>query len=176
MLNAALYCVLRFLPDRRRAARQASAARCCVVFGGVSLMVGAGFILFQHDAKRLLAYCSVEHIGLIALGLGLGRLGVAAALFHSLNHSLAKCLAFFAVGPPGPGLRQPRHHAAERGLPRLAALGGRAPGQLPGPGRRRARSASFLSELLILKAAFDGGAWLALADRSSPAWPWPSWA
>jgi hydrogenase-4 component F len=162
MLNAGLYCVLRFLPIVD-ALPGALGSTLLLVFGGLSLMIGAGFILFQHDAKRLLAYCSVEHVGLVALGLGLGPLGVAAALFHSLNHSLAKCLAFFSVGRLGQACGG--SHAITRlsGALRVSplwgvgllgsflALAGAAP------------AASFLSELLILKAAFDAGAWLALA-------------
>ncbi len=160
MLNAGLYCVLRFLPIVD-ALPGGLGSTLLLVFGGLSLMIGAGFILFQHDAKRLLAYCSVEHVGLVALGLGLGPLGVAAALFHSLNHSLAKCLAFFAVGRLGQacgGHAITRLSGAFRVSPlwgvglvgSFLALAGAAP------------AASFLSELLILKAAFDAGAWLAL--------------
>ena len=67
----------------------------------LSILVAAGFIVFQRDAKRLLAYSSVEHLGIITLGFGLGPLGTFAALFHTLNHSLCKSLAFFAVGRLG---------------------------------------------------------------------------
>ena len=83
-----------------------------MVFGLVSILVAAAFIVFQHDVKRLLAYSSVEHMGIIALGLGLGGLGVFAALFHTLNHSLCKSLAFFSVGRLGPDVRHPRHRRA----------------------------------------------------------------
>ncbi len=160
MLNAGLYCVLRFLPIVA-ALPGAPGNTLLLVFGGLSLMIGAGFILFQQDAKRLLAYCSIEHVGLVTLGLGLGPLGVAAALFHSVNHSLAKCLAFFSVGRLGQacgGHAIPRLSGAFRVSPlwgiglvgSFLALAGAAP------------AASFLSELLILKAAFDAGAWAAL--------------
>src|SRR5207237_5185263 len=47
---------------------------------------------------RMLAYSSVEHTGLICLGLGLGPLGVFAALLHLVNHTAAKSLMFFLVG------------------------------------------------------------------------------
>jgi hydrogenase-4 component F len=161
MLNAGLYCVMRFLPIVD-ALPGGLGSTLLLVLGALSLMIGAGFILFQHDAKRLLAYCSVEHVGLIALGLGLGPLGVAAALFHSLNHSLAKCLAFFAVGRLGQasgGHAIVRLSGAFRVSPlwgvgllgSFLALAGVAP------------AASFLSEVLILKAAFDAKAWWALA-------------
>jgi len=57
--------------------------------------------VFQTDIKRLLAYHSIEHLGIIALGYGLGPLGAFAAVFHTLNHSLCKALAFFAAGRLG---------------------------------------------------------------------------
>jgi hydrogenase-4 component F len=53
----------------------------------------------QEGVKRLMAYSSVEHMGVIALGFGFGGLyGTAGALFHMLNHSLNKSLMFFGAG------------------------------------------------------------------------------
>src|SRR5260370_12511632 len=101
LLNAALYCIMRFVPPVRHALGDASPNRLLVRFGTLSILVAAGFIVFQRDAKRLLAYHSVEHLGIIPLGFGLGPLGAFAALFHTLNHSVCKSLAFFAVGRLG---------------------------------------------------------------------------
>lgn len=101
-LNAALYCILRYIPIVERATGQTGwATDLLVLFGLVSITVAAAFILFQRNIKRLLAYSSVEHIGIIALGFGLGGLGTFAALFHTLNHSICKTLAFFAAGRLG---------------------------------------------------------------------------
>jgi hydrogenase-4 component F len=100
LLNTALYCIMRFVPPARNALG-GFADGLLVFFGVLSLLVAAGFIVFQRDAKRFLAYSSVEHIGIIALGYGLGPLGTFAALFHTLNHSLSKTLAFCAVGRLG---------------------------------------------------------------------------
>lgn len=100
LLNTALYCIMRFVPPARHALG-GFADGLLVFFGVLSLLVAAGFIVFQRDAKRFLAYSSVEHIGIIALGYGLGPLGTFAALFHTLNHSLSKSLAFCAVGRLG---------------------------------------------------------------------------
>jgi hydrogenase-4 component F len=159
MLNAALYCVLRFLPIVNAVPGCAGWGQSLLVgFGLLSLVVGASFIVFQRDAKRLLAYCSVEHMGLIALGAGLGGLGVFAALFHSLNHSLAKCLAFFSVGRLGQAVGShdiARQSGAFRAstiwglglLGSFLALLGAAP------------LAPFLSELQLAKATFDAGSW-----------------
>ncbi len=53
----------------------------------------------QHDLKRLLGYSSVEHVGIVALGLGFGgRVGTYAALLHVVNHGITKALMFFAAG------------------------------------------------------------------------------
>ena len=78
--------------------------------GAVSGVTGVLFALAQHDLKRLLAYHSVENIGIITLGLGLGVLGAATAspglaffgfagaLFHIANHALFKSLLFLGAG------------------------------------------------------------------------------
>jgi hydrogenase-4 component F len=99
MLNCALFGILRYLPIVEAARDYDGQARGIVlILGFISLLIAAVFIPVQHDVKRMLAYHSVEHIGIIAIGLGLGGAGVFAALFHTLNHSLAKVLAFFAAG------------------------------------------------------------------------------
>jgi len=99
MLNAALYCIMRYIPLVEEACGHTGwSLRLLLFFGLASVLAAAAFILFQHDLKRLLAYCSVEHIGIIAIGLGLGGPGTVAALLHTLNHSLCKSLAFFAAG------------------------------------------------------------------------------
>ena len=81
-----------------------------LVLGALSGILGVAFALAQHDLKRLLAYHSIENIGIILLGLGLGTLGktagypalqalgYAGALLHVLNHSLFKGLLFLGAG------------------------------------------------------------------------------
>lgn len=97
LLNCALYSISRFLPVVEAVTGgDGWAFRLLVPFGLASVVVAAAFIAHEHDLKRLLAFCSVEHIGIIALGLGLG--GTTAALFHTLNHSVGKMVAFFCVG------------------------------------------------------------------------------
>ena len=78
--------------------------------GAVSAVLGVAFALGQHDLKRLLAYHSVENIGIIVMSLGvaaIGRtltlpalvaLGLAGALLHTFNHGLFKSLLFFSAG------------------------------------------------------------------------------
>jgi hydrogenase-4 component F len=65
----------------------------------LTIFVSAMFIIRQKDIKRMFAYHSVEHIGIIAFGFGIGGpLGVFAGLFHTMAHSLSKALAFCVSG------------------------------------------------------------------------------
>lgn len=69
------------------------------LFGLLSFGLAAFFILLQHNYKRLLAYSSIEHMGLAMIGFGVGgQIGTFGGLFHLVNHALAKSLAFFAAG------------------------------------------------------------------------------
>jgi hydrogenase-4 component F len=158
MLNTALYCIVRYLPLVERATGGPGwAGELLVVFGIASILLAAAFIVFQEDGKRLLAYHSVEHMGIIALGLGLGGVGTFGALWHTLNHALCKALAFFSVGRLGQlyGTHELRAMAgALRRAPvwgagffgSLLALIGVAPFAL------------FMSEFQILRAAVDARA------------------
>ena len=102
MLNAALYCIIRNGAIVNRALGSADFTNhLYILIGLFSIIVAAAFIISQHDIKRLLAYHSVEHLGIIALGLGLGPAGIFAALFHTLNHSVCKSLSFFAAARLG---------------------------------------------------------------------------
>ncbi len=68
-------------------------------FGLFSIGVAVPFLLLQHDIKRLLAYSSVENMGLIALGIGAGTpLGLYGALLHLINHAVGKSALFYVAG------------------------------------------------------------------------------
>lgn len=81
-----------------------------LIVGAVSSLLGVLYALTEHDIKRLLAYHSIENIGIILLGLGsaltfsslgmetLALLGLTAALFHTLNHATFKSLLFLSAG------------------------------------------------------------------------------
>ncbi|OJU80926.1 MAG: hypothetical protein BGO11_16295 [Solirubrobacterales bacterium 70-9] len=99
LLAGAFYGVLRFFQVAVAAGDGAFARHVLVVFGAVSLVVASLFVLRQGNYKRLLAYSSIEHMGVIALGVGFGApLAVAGALLHVLTHASAKGLAFFGSG------------------------------------------------------------------------------
>jgi len=102
LLNAALYCILRTLPLVEALPGNAGWGReILIAFGLISILVAAVFIIAQHDVKRLLAYSSVEHLGIVALGVGLGGFGNVAALFHIFNNSISKSVGFFCAGSIG---------------------------------------------------------------------------
>ncbi|MFT7003132.1 MAG: hydrogenase-4 component F [Sulfurimonas sp.] len=70
-----------------------------VVSGLITIFIAALFLMRQHDVKRMFAYHSIAHMGVIAFGLGVGGvLGLFAALFHAGAHSVTKALAFCVTG------------------------------------------------------------------------------
>ena len=69
-----------------------------IVSGVLSLAVPALFILGEKNIKRAFAYSSIEHMGLLVLGLGLGPLGLFGSLFHMINNALAKAVMFLTAG------------------------------------------------------------------------------
>ncbi len=69
-----------------------------LTMGMISLVVAAAFMIGQVDLKRLLAYSSVEHMGLLVLGLGLGGVGPYGTELHLVNNALTKGVMFLAVG------------------------------------------------------------------------------
>ena len=68
-----------------------------LALGMLSILIGSFSVVLARNYKRLLAYSGVEHAGLICLGLGLGPLGVFAALLHLINHTAVKSMMFFLV-------------------------------------------------------------------------------
>jgi hydrogenase-4 component F len=80
------------------AAREGAFARELFVFLGIlSLAVAAAFMIRQADLKRMLAYSSVEHMGILVLGIGLGGAGIFGALLHTVNNALTKAVMFLAA-------------------------------------------------------------------------------
>lgn len=99
LLNCALYGVIRYHLLLSQVIGSQFSSNLLLVFGLVSMGVAVPFIYLQYDLKRLLAYSSVEHMGIIAVGIGLGgKLGLYGASLHFLNHAVAKSLLFFTAG------------------------------------------------------------------------------
>ena len=99
LLNCALYALLRYVAIVSRVVGPAFPHTLLLIFGLLSIVVAGLLILVQRDLKRLLAYSSIEHLGIAAIGFGLGGpLGLYGALLHTFNHSMAKSLLFFGAG------------------------------------------------------------------------------
>jgi hydrogenase-4 component F len=69
-----------------------------LIFGLLSVILPALALLIQNNYKRMLAYSSIEHMGLISLAIGLPPLGLVAAIIHMIGHTLTKSLLFFGAG------------------------------------------------------------------------------
>ncbi len=103
-----------------------------LVAGGVSALLGVLYALMEHDLKRLLAYHSIENIGIILVGLGaallfaasghplLAAMALAAALYHTINHAAFKGLLFLGAGAVVQATRS-------RDMERLGGLARRMP-------------------------------------------------
>jgi hydrogenase-4 component F len=99
LLNCALLVVIRFAIILNQGIDPQFTQNIFLVFGGLSVAASALFMYVQRDIKRLLAYSSVENIGLIVLGFGIGSpVGILAALLQAINHSLVKSLMFCTSG------------------------------------------------------------------------------
>lgn len=97
--TVAVYAILRSRSIVDQAVSPEFSGNLLALFGLGSFAIAALFMLLQHNYKRLLAYSSIEHMGLAMVGFGVGgAIGVFGGLFHLVNHAFAKSLAFFAAG------------------------------------------------------------------------------
>ena len=156
LLNGAFLGILRVWQVLVHAGQADFAQPLLLGFGLASMAVAAVFILGQPDYKRLLAYSSVEHMGLLALSVGLGGGAVFAGLFHAVNHSLTKGMLFLAAGNILAATRT-KACAEVRGLLRLIPVTGVlwVAGFLAITGTPP--FGVFLSKFMILSAAVDSG-------------------
>lgn len=99
LLSCAMYVIIRSLIIVQSSIALPFGHYLLVGFGLISIAVAIPFIIIQHDIKRLLAYSSVEHMGLVAVGLGVGTpLAVYGALLHIFNHAVTKSALFYLSG------------------------------------------------------------------------------
>ena len=155
LLNTAMVGVVRYLAVADAAGISTVARGTLLALGAFSLFVAALFIVRQTGVKRLMAYSSVEHMGVIALGFGFGGpLGIAGALYHMLNHSLNKSAMFFGAGVVmrtcGAKRIRSIRHLSER-LPTLGLLWLAGAVAITGA----PPFALFLSELTIIRAGLS---------------------
>ncbi len=115
LLNVALYAVLRFKMLLSANAAAVAPGPLMVTLGLVSLIFAAFMLYRRRDIKRLFAYSSIEHMGIITFAFGMGGpLANFAGLLHMTMHSLTKSGIFFAVG----------HIAQVKGTQRISDIGG----------------------------------------------------
>lgn len=98
LLNVAFLAVLRFKLIIDSAVGKEFSQNLLIFFGLASIIVAAFSIFAQKNYKRLLAYSSIEHAGIVALGFGFGGAGAFAALLHMIYHALAKSMLFLSAG------------------------------------------------------------------------------
>ena len=98
LLAVALYAITRWKVVVDAALGPAFSNQMLLLLGVFSLLVAAFSLVIQRNYKRMLAYSSIEHTGLICIGLGLGPLGVFAAFLHLVCHALAKSMLFVLSG------------------------------------------------------------------------------
>ena len=99
LLNVGIYALIRFKTVTDIAAGPEFSSVWLMRFGLLSFGLAAAFLLSQRNYKRMLAYSSVEHTGIVALGLGFGGYwGLLGALLHMINHALTKSMLFLVSG------------------------------------------------------------------------------
>lgn len=99
LLNVALYAIVRFglIADRSLGGHEWT-GYFFLIFGVLSVALPAFMMLVQNNYKRMLAYSSIEHMGLISIGLALPPLGTIAAIMHITGHAFVKSSLFFGAG------------------------------------------------------------------------------
>ncbi|MDE1919943.1 MAG: hypothetical protein KGJ09_00820 [Candidatus Omnitrophica bacterium] len=155
LLNCAFLSVFRIAQVAHAAGLMPFFSSMLIPLGIMSMGLAYVFILGQEDYKRMFAYSSVEHMGIVAIGLGLGGIGIYGSLLHMINNAFTKGLAFLVTG----NLYQQYHSKRAgdvRGVLRRHPLTGifllaafLAVSGLPLFG-------TFISELIILYAALLG--------------------
>jgi hydrogenase-4 component F len=97
--SSVMYGIIRYHLITTKALGTAFSGNLLIAFGLLSIIVASLMMLLQTQYKRLLAYSSIEHMGIIALGIGFGGwLGIMGAFLHMFNHAIAKSLMFFSAG------------------------------------------------------------------------------
>ena len=156
LLAVALYAIARWKAVVDLAVGSSFTDTMLLIAGTVTVFVGATSLLSQTQYKRLLAFSSIEHMGLACFALALGPLGVFASLLHLTGHALAKSVAFLLSGriydlygssdiSRVPGLFATAPSTALLFMAAVFALAGLPPFSL------------FVSEVLIVQAAWTAG-------------------
>jgi hydrogenase-4 component F len=158
VLNCALYGLVRFFILSSLCLGPHFASQLLLLFGLLSMGVAVPFILVQKNLRRMLAYSSIDHSGIMVLALGFGGpLGILGMLLHMTFHAVTKPLLFFCAGDAQQHLRTELFREAKGGLIHSMPMSGAAfllatlavTGAPP--------FSLFLSEFTILRAGFTAG-------------------
>jgi hydrogenase-4 component F len=98
LTNCAFLAILRFVQILGAAGEAEFARQILVLIGLLSMAAGAVFMARQRDFKRMLAYSSIEHMGILIFGVGIGGAAVFGSLLHVINNGLTKGVLFLAAG------------------------------------------------------------------------------
>ncbi len=98
LLNCAFLGILRAHSILSASGLGAFSGGLLVFFGMLSIALAAAFMIRQNDYKRMLAYSSIEHMGIVALGSGIGGYAFTGAMLHAINHSITKGMLFIISG------------------------------------------------------------------------------
>ena len=163
LLSVAFYAILRVKAIADTALGIGFTRTLLLPVGLASLTVAASLLIAQRDYKRMLAYSSIEHMGLLAVGTAIGgRLAIAAVLLHILGHGLTKSVLFCGAGQILAATGSSHIHAVKALLARSPLLAGTfAAGLLALIGLPP--FALFASELGIARAGFGAGLGWAIA-------------
>ena len=163
LLNLAFVALLRVVQVADAAGERGRLAPVLIGFGLASVLVAAALLLRQRHTKRMLAYSSVEQMGILSVACGLGHAAAYGALLHMLGSALCKALLFLVAGDVVAAFGSKR-------IADVSGLLGRMPltGLLLLAGFLALSGAPpfplFASELAILRGAFEAGrAWVAVA-------------
>ena len=159
LTNCAFLAILRFYRIVTVAGEGAFARQLMIVAGLLSMAVAGVFMARQRDFKRMLAYSSVEHMGILVIGVGIGGAGVFGSLYHVLNNGLTKGVLFLSAANIHRAFGSKSTADVSGALRRVPISGAlfligffAITGSPPfGP---------FLSEFTIVNAAFTQGHWL----------------
>jgi len=157
LLNTGMYAIIRFLALAHARLGATYPRAVLLSFGFASIVIGALFMVRRGNFKRLFAYSSVEHMGIIAVALGFGGiLGLYGALLQVLNHALAKTVLFLSSGDVSLRYRT-REAAGVTGLLSAVPLTGGALLLATFAVLGSPPFGVFLSELTIVRAGFARG-------------------
>ncbi len=158
MLNCALYALVRFYVLTSRALGPDFPGGLLLLFGVLSMGISVPFVLIQRNYRRLLAYHTIDHAGIMAVAMGLGGMaGALALMLHMTFHTVAKSLLFLCAGNVSQHFQTDLFRKIGGGVIRvmpatgaiflmaMLAIIGMPPFSL------------FQSEFLIVKAGFAGG-------------------